>query len=104
MKQIMISIWSQSSLLRPAADGWSARDWHAFLDERTGIAEFGGLPRAEAEARAFEACVVKWRNRNPERSPPDRCHGCGQAEHTLDHDPLLPFGNGATGHMRIVAP
>ena len=32
--------------------------------ERAGIAEFdGGLPRPEAEALAFECCVVEWLNR-----------------------------------------
>jgi hypothetical protein len=91
------------SMLGPAADGWSAEDWHAFFDERTGIAEFGGLPRAKAEARAFEVCIVEWLNRNPERSLPRRCHGCGQDEHTLDHDPLLPYGSDATGHAWLHA-
>jgi hypothetical protein len=34
-------------LLRPAQDGWSARDWQVFFDERSGIAELdGGLPPA----------------------------------------------------------
>ena len=67
-------------LLRPAEDGWSAEDWQVFFDERAGIAEFdGGLPRAEAEAQAFACCVVEWLNRNPERSPPGRCLGCGGA-------------------------
>ena len=66
------------ALLRPAEDGWSAEDWQVFFDERAGIAEFdGGLPRAEAEAQAFACCVVEWLNRNPERSPPGRCLGCG---------------------------
>ena len=54
------------ALLRPGDDGWSAEDWQAFFDERAGIAEFdGGLPRAEAEARAFACCVAEWLNRNP---------------------------------------
>ena len=66
------------ALLRPGDDGWSAEDWQAFFDERAGIAEFdGGLPRAEAEARAFACCVAEWLNRNPVRSPPGRCLGCG---------------------------
>ena len=58
------------ALLRPGRDGWSAEDWQAYFDERAGIFEFdGGLPRAEAEARAFECCVVEWLNRNPAYSP-----------------------------------
>ena len=81
----------------PGRDGWSAEDWQAFFDERAGIAEFdGGLPRAEAEARAFACCVAEWLNRNPVRSPPGRCLGCGEGDH--GHDPLLPFGIESTGH------
>jgi hypothetical protein len=53
--------------------GWSREDWQVFFEERAGIAEFdGGLPRLEAEARAFTCCVAEWLNRNPVRSPPDR--------------------------------
>jgi hypothetical protein len=85
------------ALLRPAYDGWSAEDWLAFFDERAGIAEFdGGLPRADAEARAFACCGNEWLNRNPVRSPAGRCLGCGEAKHA--HDPLLPFGNESSGH------
>jgi hypothetical protein len=41
-------------LLGPANDGWSPEDWRVFFKERAAILEFdGGLPRAEAEARAF---------------------------------------------------
>ena len=84
-------------LLRPAEDGWSAEDWQVFFEERAGIVEFdGGLPREEAEAYALACCVVEWLNRNAVRSPPGRCHGCGQAEHA--HDQLLPFGTESTGH------
>jgi hypothetical protein len=69
------------SLLRPTQDGWSAEDWQIFFDERAGIVEFdGGLPREEAEARAFACCVVEWLNRNPISSPPSRCLGCGLAQ------------------------
>ena len=46
-------------MLRPGGDGWSGEDWRAFFDERAGIAEFdGGLPRDQAEARAFEDLVA----------------------------------------------
>ena len=85
------------ALLRPGRDGWSAEDWQVYFDERAGIAEFdGGLPRAEAEARAFECCVVEWLNRNPVCSPPGRCLRCGGREDT--HDKLLPYGTEPTGH------
>jgi hypothetical protein len=86
------------ALLRPGRDGWSAEDWQAYFDERTGIAEFdGGLPRAEAEAQAFACCVVGWLNRNPVRSPPGHCLGCGELEHA--HDPLRPYGTEPAGHV-----
>ena len=85
------------ALLRPANDGWSGEDWLAFFDERAGIAEFDdGLPRQEAEARAFECCVVQWLNRNPARSPSGRCLGCGGSEHA--HDKLPPFVTEPVGH------
>src|SRR6516164_599160 len=59
-------------LLRPTLSGWSTADWQAHFDERAGIIEFDGdLPRPEAEARAFEYCVVEWLNRNLVRSAPD---------------------------------
>jgi hypothetical protein len=46
-------------LLRSGDDKWSAEDWQAFFDERAGIAEYdGGRSRQEAEALAFEHCVV----------------------------------------------
>ena len=84
-------------LLRPAEDGWSAEDWLVFFDERVGIIEFDGeLPRPEAEAQAFDCCVVEWLNLNPERSPAGHCLGCGDREHV--HDPLLPYGVAPNGH------
>jgi len=86
------------AVLRPGRDGWSAEDWQVFFDERAGIIEFdGGLPRAEAEAKAFDCCVVEWLNRNPERSPAGRCLGCGDGKHA--HDPLLPYGVEPYGHV-----
>jgi hypothetical protein len=84
-------------LLRLGGGGWSAEDWQVFFDERAGIAEFdGGLPRFEAEARAFACCVVEWLNRNLVRSPPGRCLACGDGDHV--HDPLLPHGIEPTRH------
>jgi hypothetical protein len=86
-----------AALLRTGRDSWSGEDWRAFFDERAGIAEFdGGLPRLEAEARAYACCVTEWLNRNPLRSSPDRCLRCGEAEHA--HDSLLPFGTERTDH------
>jgi hypothetical protein len=85
------------ALLRESEHGWSGEDWIAYFDERAGIAEFdGGLARNQAEACAFACCVVEWLNRNPVRSPPGRCLGCGGSEHA--HDNLLPFGTEQTSH------
>jgi len=76
----------------------SAEDWQVFYDERAGIAEFdGGLPRSEAEARAFECCVVEWLNRTFERSSPRRCRACGGGDHV--HDVLVPHGTEPTGYV-----
>ena len=50
----------------------------------------------QAEAAAFESCVIEWMSRNPVPSTPGRCLGCGQPEHT--HDRLALFGTEATGH------
>jgi hypothetical protein len=68
-------------LLRPSKDGWSAGDWLLYFGERAAVAEFdGGLPRADAEAQAFERCIVEWLNRNPTPSAAGRCLWCGQTE------------------------
>ena len=82
------------TLLRPGSDGWSGEDWREFFDERAGIAEFdGGLPRDQAEARAFSCCVGEWLHRNPARSPSGRCDRCGQSKGML-----LPY---LTGYSEI---
>jgi hypothetical protein len=80
------------ALLRPDDCGWTAEDWLAFFDERDAIAEFErGLPRDQAEARAFACCVAEWLNRNVVSSPPGRCLACGGGDER--HDRLLPFGS-----------
>jgi hypothetical protein len=86
------------ALLRSERDGWTADDWRALFDERAGRAEFdGGLPRAQAQARAFACCVAEWLYRNPAHSAPGSCPGCGGGERT--HDPLLPVGTAASSHV-----
>src|SRR5262249_61092321 len=85
--------------------GWSADDWRACFAEPAAIAEFNGhLPRAEAEARAFDCCVAEWLLRNPIDSSPDRCLGCGKSGKT--DDPLLAIGVVGAGqawlHCRCV--
>jgi hypothetical protein len=69
------------ALLRPGPDGWSAEDWQLYFEERAAVEEFdGGLLRADAEAQAFECCVVEWLNRNPTPSAAGSCLWCGQPE------------------------
>lgn len=78
------------SLLRPVSDAWPGVDWREYFEERAGIAEFdGGLPRGQAEARAFSCCVGEWLHRNPVRSPAGCCDQCGQSEGLL-----LPYLTG----------
>jgi len=76
------------ALLR-AGGGWGAEDWRAFYDGRAGIAEFdGGLPRPEAEARAFACCVAEWLNQNPVARRlmcgcPLRCKDFERSQHVI---------------------
>src|SRR5215472_9162711 len=47
------------ALLRPGLGGRSAEDWHIFFEERAAVAELtDGLLGPDAQARAFECCVV----------------------------------------------
>lgn len=83
--------------LRPTKYGWFPEDWRAFFDERASILEFvEGIPRTQAEVRAFDCCVAEWLNSNPVRSAPGHCLSCGDGEHA--RDPLLPYGTETSGH------
>jgi len=84
-------------LLAPHGDRWTAEDWQAFFDERAGISEVdGGQSKADAEALAFECCVVAWLNRHPEPSDPGRCAWCGTPDR--DEHVVVPFGTESNGH------
>jgi hypothetical protein len=86
------------ALLTATESDWTAEDWQVFYDERAGIAEFdGGLPRPEAEDRAYECCIVEWLNRHMERSDPGYCAWCGQLEEESDCV-IVPFGTESHGH------
>ena len=81
-------------ILHPAKDGWSAEDWRLYFEERAAVAEFdGGLSRDEAEAQAFEGCIVDWLNWNPAPSAPGHCALCGGDESDV---PAVPFGTRET--------
>ena len=85
------------ALLTAAEDDWTAEDWRVFHDERAGIAEFdGGQTRAEAEALAFECCIVEWLNRHPQHSDPGHCARCGKPD--PDEHAVVPFGTESRGH------
>src|SRR5262245_12392294 len=82
--------------LRQPIQAWDPVDWRGFFDERAGIAEFdGGLPRPEAEARAFDCCIAEGLLHNPIDSSPDRCLECGKSGR-ID-DPLLAIGIAGAG-------
>ena len=86
-------------LLRPGRDGWSAEDWQLYFEERAAVAEFdGGLSRIQAEAQAFECCVVKWLDRNPAPSTPGTCAWCGRADAAV-----VPFGTETETHAWLHA-
>ena len=76
---------------------WTAEDWQVFFNERAGIAEFdGGQNRVDAEAIAFECCIVEWLDHHPEYSHPDRCAWCGVPYR--DGNAVVPFGVDSQGH------
>ena len=85
------------AFLAAHADNWTGEDWLAFFNERAGIAEADGAqPREQAEATAFECCVVEWLDRHPSQSDPSRCAACGKSER--DRHVIVPFGSGNHGH------
>ncbi len=81
------------------ASCWDTDDWHAFFHERAGIAEsHDGCARTEAEARAFEHCVMEWLWQHPPpASGPERCAHCREPLGEPGRDGL-PFLTGAGGH------
>lgn len=84
-------------LLAPPGDRWTAEDWRAFYDERAGIAEYdSGQPQADAEAFAFESCIVEWLDRHPERSDSGRCAWCERPDR--DGHAVVPFGTQSHSH------
>ena len=86
------------ALLTRSAGDWSAEEWGAFLHERAAIIEFdGGLSRAEAEASAYEWCIVEWLNRNPAPSESGLCAWCQQPEGGTS-SVVVPFGTDEYGH------
>ena len=89
-------------ILYSAKDGCSLEYWQVLFHQRVAFAEFaGGLPCNEAEAQAFECCIVGWLNRNPNPSIAGRCAWCGHAE---SHNAVvLPFGTEPGTHTWLHA-
>lgn len=74
-----------------ASSDWTAEDWRFLFDERAADAEHDQrMTRIDAEAVAFECCVIAWLTRSPVASVPGRCLWCGHRE-SAGRD-LLPFG------------
>ena len=55
-----------------------------------------GISRAEAEARAYECCIVEWLNHHLERSDPGHCAWCEKPDR--DGHAVVPFGTESNGH------
>ncbi len=67
------------------------------FEERAAFLEFDGeLSREEAEARAFEWCIVEWLEHHPVTSTPGRCAWCGEQEGV--DAVIVPFGTDTNGH------
>ena len=85
------------ALLATEKGDWTAEDWLAFFNERAGIAEFDAKQtRTDAEALAFESCLVEWLDRHPERSDSGRCAWCDKPDR--DGHTVVPFGTESHGH------
>ena len=70
------------------------QDWRHFFGERAAVLEYDHeLPKSEAEARAWEWCIVEWLNQHPAPSEPDRCAWCDKPEKV---GMIVPFGVEAT--------
>ena len=85
------------ALLCADHDSWTALDWKVFYDERAAIAEFDGRQsREQANAMAFESCVVEWLNRHPVRTDPCCCAACGEPDR--EEHIVVPYGTESHGH------
>ncbi len=91
-------IVSKPSSARPA--DWDAEDWGAHYDERAAVAEYErGASQEEAEAAAFEVCVVRWLDSHPpSQDNLDCCVHCGEQIAEFDAIPCL---TGDGGHVWI---
>jgi hypothetical protein len=71
--------------------GWTRAEWLSFYRDRVDALERGGgLLREDAEALAYQHCVVEWLNQNPAVSDAGQCLVCGQDDGASDA--IVPFG------------
>jgi hypothetical protein len=59
------------------------------------------MPRTDAEAQAFECCIIEWLNRNPTPSGAGRCAWCGQTE--ANGAVVVPYGTEPETHTWLHA-
>lgn len=79
---------------KTADNRWKPDDWRHFFGERAAVLEYDHeLPRAEAEARAWEWTVTEWLNQHPAPSEPDQCAWCDKPGNV---GVVVPFGVEAT--------
>ena len=69
---------------------WDPDDWRAFYNEQVRIAEYDGLSRPAAKARAYGSSVAEWLWCTSVVSAPGPCPICGDADRP--NDPLLAYG------------
>ncbi len=95
------------ALLRPARTAGRPRTGRPSSTSGPASPSSMAVCRAEAEARAFACCVAEWLNRNPVRSPPGRCLGCGgdrscprcRCCHSASRRPAMPGCIRAAGRL-----
>ncbi len=82
---------------KPDRGLWGAEDWRAHFHERAAIAEHdGGLCQTQAEAMAYQCCIIEWLNQHFETSPPGVCAWCGDGD--SGGGVILSFGSDSCGH------
>ena len=81
---------------------WDALDWKDYFTERAATLEFSGeLNRPEAEAKAFEATIIRWMNATPPKNlDDDHCAQCGKPLGRIGED-SVPVLTGGGGHAWI---
>ena len=72
------------ALLQESEGDWAKNDWRLFFNERAALAELDGRQsRIDAEAIAFECCVVEWLNCHQGSSDFGHCAMCGRDGHDV---------------------